>query len=104
MTRFSAAFAALGLLTLPVASFAGTTAEREPVSVRVSTQGLDVDTPDGLAKLRHRTARAITAACSSGERLKTSLSPDWQCRKELAFDASAKASELGSKRRFFAQR
>jgi UrcA family protein len=94
MKKLCAAAAALGLFALPSLASAETAKEREGVSVLVSTEGLDPATPEGLAKLRERTARAITAACKAGDRLKTSLSPDWRCRNELGFDAAVKIAAV----------
>jgi len=95
MIRKCVALAALGLLALPSLGLAEPTGGREAISIKVSTDGLDLDTPDGLAKLRDRTSQAIASACSSGERLNTGLSPDWQCRNEMGYDASMKMSALG---------
>ena len=100
MYKLSAAIAAVGLFALPAIAAPDATQEREGISVRVSTEGLDPQTPEGLARLNERTARAITAACNSGDRLRTSLSPDWRCRNELKFDAAAKIAAIVGERRF----
>jgi UrcA family protein len=86
---------ALWLASTP--AFAGTgNSVREPVSIAISTADLALNTPEGAAAFRNRTSRDIAAACSAGERLNTGLSPDWQCRRELARDALAKMAALGS--------
>lgn len=93
MNTLHAAIAALGLLSVP-AMAAGTPEKREAVAVRVSTQGLDLNTRDGVGKLRARMARAIAAACQPSDRLYTGSQPDWRCRAELGDDASVKLSAL----------
>lgn len=93
MTRLSVALAALSVCAAG-ACWAEAPVPRETVAIKVSTQGLDLNTPEGLAKLNTRIARATGDACSSGNRLNTGLSPDWQCRREMGFDASTKLSAL----------
>jgi UrcA family protein len=99
MKIMTAALAAVGLLAIPGTALADTR-DREGVTVQVSTAGLNPQTPEGLARLNQRTARAINAACSPGERLKTSLSPDWRCRNELRHDAAIKIAAISRNGRF----
>jgi UrcA family protein len=92
MIKLSVALATIGLLAAPVAASADT--PREKVAVRVSTAGLNLATPEGVAALRARTARAINEACSNSDRTGTSLSPDWQCRNELGSNADYQVAQL----------
>lgn len=60
---------------------------RERVALQVSTEGLNLAAPAGVAKLRKRLERAIAYACNPGDRLDADLSPDYQCRQEMATSA-----------------
>ncbi|MBT2133014.1 UrcA family protein [Croceibacterium sp. LX-88] len=69
---------------------------REQVALQVSTEGLNLATVDGTAKLRKRVSRAIALACNPGDRLDADLAPDFQCRREMA--ASAEPALLDASR------
>lgn len=69
---------------------------RERVDLQVSTEGLNLATVQGAAKLRQRVTRAIAAACNPGDRLDADLAPDFQCRREMA--ASAEPALLNASR------
>jgi UrcA family protein len=86
MKHFGAALAVAGLFATPALS-AEVLRGREPVSINVSTDGLDLTTQQGVRRLQVRMDRAIAAACNPGERLNADMSPDFRCRREMAADA-----------------
>lgn len=67
---------------------------RESVSIAVTAAGLDLATPQGVAQLRARVGRAVAQACNPGDRLKADLSPDWQCRREMAVSYEPAISQM----------
>jgi len=82
MKYIAAALVAASLLA-PASALAETQV-REPVSLAVSTQGLDLTRPAGVKALQSRMAKAIAAACNPGDRIGADLSPDYRCRQEMA--------------------
>lgn len=77
---------ALAAATLlgPTTVMAETPRAREPVSLAVSTQGLDLTQPAGFKALQSRMDKAIAAACNPGDRIGADMSPDYRCRREMA--------------------
>lgn len=83
MKYFGAAIAVTCLFATP-ALLAEVPRGREPVSINVSTVGLDLTTQRGVRHLQVRMDQAIAAACNPGERLNADMSPDFRCRREMA--------------------
>lgn len=75
--------------TFAATTFTATSPARETVSIRVSAQGADLNDPVEQARFNRKLTRAIAAACNPGDRLHADLSPDWQCRREMAASAAA---------------
>lgn len=97
MIQFKIALSALVLATVPTAAMAETQApKREPVSINVSTEGLDLSSANGMQTLRGRMSQAIAAACNPGDRLNANLAPDWQCRREMGAVAEAQIMRIAS--------
>lgn len=96
MKIVAAAIAAAGLVAVPAIATAATPAHeqvsviasasegREVVTMKISTSGLNLATPEGAMALRKRVHREIAAVCNPGDRLGADFSPDYQCRKEMA--------------------
>ena len=81
MKTITTALVAACLLAVP----AGLSAkDREPVSVRVSAQGVDFSNPQSVEQFRSRVSQEIAAACNPGDRVGADMTPDFQCRKEMA--------------------
>lgn len=87
MKTISIAAAAIALLATP-AMASQTIGAREPVSIRVSTAGLNLATARDQERLRLRLKRAIAEACSPQDRLSLDTSPDLQCHQEMSANAA----------------
>lgn len=72
---------------------------REPVSINVSTAGLDLTTQRGRNALRVRMDKEIAVACNPGGRLNADFSPDFQCRGEMAANARPTLLRLATEAR-----
>lgn len=79
----SLAFAMIAAGLLAGAS-AATAAERESVSLKVDTAGVDFANPASVAALRQKVERQIEAACNPGDRADADMKPDFKCRREMA--------------------
>ena len=91
MKIINTALAAACLLAVP----AGVSAtDREPVSVRVSAQGVDFSNPQSVEQFRSRVSQEIAAACNPGDRVGADMTPDFKCRKELASNLAPAMQEL----------
>jgi len=82
---------AAGLL---VGASAATAADREPVSVRIDTSGVNFADPDSIAEFRRDIARQIEAICNPGDRLDADMAPDFRCRQEMAADLEPVVAQL----------
>ncbi|HEX7858538.1 MAG TPA: UrcA family protein [Sphingobium sp.] len=95
MTKLSTAALAIALLTTPTLAAAEGVAfpTRESVSIKVSTDGLNLSLPRDQIRLRGRMQRAIATACSHADdanAVYSSYSPDRQCYQEMALNAESK--------------
>ncbi len=88
------AIVALAGLFASTAVVAAVPQGRESVSIAVTAAGLDLATPQGVAQLRARVGRAVAQACNPGDRLKADMTPDWQCRREMAAGAEPVVAQL----------
>lgn len=70
---------------------------REPVSLAVSTQGLDLTQPAGVKALQSRMDKAIAAACNPGDRIGADLSPDYRCRREMAANVGPTLQQIAAR-------
>jgi UrcA family protein len=93
MKYFGAALAVICLFATP-ALLAEVPRGREPVSINVSTAGLDLTSEQGARRLQARMNEVIAAACNPGDRLYADMSPDFRCRREMAADAWPKLQKL----------
>jgi hypothetical protein len=57
--------------------------KREAIQLRVPAT-VDVADPAAAIALRNQATRAIERACNPGDRLNADMSPDFQCRREMA--------------------
>jgi UrcA family protein len=94
MKYLYAAIAAVGLFASGTAASAATSQNREAVSISVVTAGLDLGSEQDVGKLRTRVSRAIALACNPGDRLNADMSPDYQCRREMAANAAPQLNQL----------
>lgn len=85
------AIAAMGLFASPQAASAK---PREHVSLNVSTAGYDLTKPRDVAKLRQHISDVIAATCDPSDRIGTSYTPDWKCRREMINNADASVTQL----------
>jgi len=67
---------------------------REDVSIMVSTKGIDLNDPRGVERLRNRVRQAIEKICSPADYAGGSISPDVQCRREMAANAAPTLERL----------
>ncbi len=81
MKTICTALVAAGLL---LGSSAAMAADRESVSFKVSTAGVNFADPVAVAKFRNDIAREIERVCNPVDRVEVNLSPDFQCRREMA--------------------
>jgi UrcA family protein len=80
-----AAVAAVGLLAVATTAAATTeTEQRELVSLRVNSAGVNFADPAAVAQFRREVERQIAAACNPGNRVNADTKPDFRCRRELA--------------------
>jgi len=84
MMKFSIALGVIALTAAPVFASSEALPQREPVSIRVSTSGLDLTKSSDQARLRSRVNQAIYAACNPSDPYAAGLTPDRQCRDEMA--------------------
>ncbi|WP_169800976.1 UrcA family protein [Novosphingobium naphthalenivorans] len=114
MKKWNAALAATGLLTLPamalpaialaapaesqeqgsVKVLAAPVEGREWVSVRVSTEGLDLTKTSDVIQLRTRAKRAIDEACHPKGYLNPTGARDWKCYSEMTDSAERATSRF----------
>jgi len=78
----------IGFAVLAAGLLAGTTgavaAERESVTLKISTAGVDFANPKSVAAFRRNIERQIAAACNPGDRIDADYAPDFQCCAEIA--------------------
>lgn len=60
-----------------------TESKRENIKLRLPAS-LERSDPADVIALRNRAMREIERACNPGGRLNADMSPDWQCRREMA--------------------
>jgi UrcA family protein len=96
MKTIAAALVAATLLA-PAAVMAEVPEAREPVSLTVSTQGLDLTQPAGVKALQSRMDKAIAAACNPGDRIGADLSPDYRCRQEMAANVEPTLQQIAAR-------
>lgn len=87
---------ALAALLAGVPAIASASEGREQVAVKVQTSDINLADPAALDKARARLNRAIAAACNPGDRLNADMSPDWQCRREMAASAEPAMQQLAA--------
>ena len=87
---------ALVALLAGVPALASAPEGREAVAVKVQTGDINLSDPAALDKARARLNRAIAAACNPGDRLNADMSPDWQCRREMAASAEPAMQQLAA--------
>lgn len=78
-----AAAAAAGLLTVATSAAATEADQREVVSLRVNSAGVNFADPAEVAQFRREVERQIAAACNPGDRVNADTKPDFRCRREL---------------------
>ncbi len=81
MKVISTAILAAGLLAVASAATAG---EREAVSLRIDTSGVNFADPVAVAAFHRQVERQIEAVCNPGDRINSDTKPDFACRKEMA--------------------
>jgi len=91
MKTLYTALAAVALLAGSSTAFA---APRENVSLAVSSGNVDFTNPEAVAKFRQAMERQIAAACNPGDRVGADVSPDFQCRREMAASLNPKVQQL----------
>lgn len=96
MKTICAIGAAIGLLA-GVPALASAPQGREAVSVSVRTDDINFADPADLAKVRARLDRAVAAACNPGDRIGADVTPDWQCRREMARNAEPTIQQLAQR-------
>lgn len=81
-----AAAVAAGLLSVAGAAAATETQteQREAVTLRVNSAGVNFADPAEVAAFRREVARQIEAACNPGDRVNADNKPDFRCRREMA--------------------
>lgn len=81
-----AAAVAAGLLAsaTAVAATETQTEQREAVTLRVNSAGVNFADPAEVAAFRREVARQIAAACNPGDRVNADAMPDFRCRREMA--------------------
>lgn len=79
-----AAAAAVGLLTVASAAAATETEQREAVTLRVNSAGVNFADPAAVAAFRREVERKIAEACNPGDRVNADTMPDFRCRREMA--------------------
>lgn len=94
MKTLSLALATVAMLAVPATVSAASTRNREPVTISVQTNDLDLSRPEHVERLRNRTARAIAAACNPTDRVNADTMPDWQCRREMGANAEVAMNRL----------
>lgn len=78
MKKLLIAAIAATVLTTP----AGAATKREPVSLQLSTNGVDFANPTSVDQFRRRAMREIADFCDPANQIGANM-PDNQCRKEL---------------------
>jgi len=81
MKSLGFAMIAAGLLA---GASAASAAERESVSLKVDTAGVNFADPASVAALRRQAERQIEEACNPGDRVDADMKPDFKCRREMA--------------------
>lgn len=79
-----AAAAAAGLLAVATPAAATEAEQREAVTLRVNSAGVNFADPAAVAQFRRDVERQIAAACNPGDRAGADTKPDFRCRRELA--------------------
>lgn len=94
MKILNVAVATVALLATPTIAPASSSQNREPVSVAVSAEGLDLSRPEHVQRMRTRVARAIAEACNPSDRINVKTTPDWQCRREMGANAEVAMNRM----------
>ena len=81
MKSLAIAIIAAGLLA---GASAATAAERESVSLKVDTAGVNFADPASVAELRRQVERQIEQVCNPGDRVDADMKPDFKCRRQMA--------------------
>ncbi len=85
---------ALGAMCLLAGITAADARVRENVTLHISTNSVDFADAASVAAFRKNLERGIARVCNPGDRIGADLSPDFQCRRELAASA---ARSLGAR-------
>lgn len=96
MKQFYAAGALVALLA-GVPAIASAPEGREAIAVTVQTSDINLSDPAAIRKAQLRLDRAIAAACNPGDRIGADMSPDWQCRREMAASAEPAMQQLANR-------
>jgi len=94
MIKFATALVAACLVAVPATAFAG---EREAVSLRVPTAGVDFAKPAAVEAFRSNVERQIAAACEPADRVGGNTMPDFKCRREMAASLAPAVTELAAR-------
>ncbi len=92
MSRFNALAAiAVACLSSVTPAFAQ---QRTPVTVRVSSAGLDMSKPESMARLRTRLRTSVRAACDTDSRDLMIIADSTRCVAEMQRDGDAQLAAL----------
>ena len=80
MKSLAIATIAAGLLA---GASAATAAERESVTLKVDTAGVNFADPASVAELRRQVERQIEEVCNPGDRVNADMKPDFKCRRQM---------------------
>ncbi|MBU6267726.1 MAG: UrcA family protein [Sphingomonadales bacterium] len=94
MKKFATALVAACLVAVPASAFA---ADRETVSLRVATSGVDFARPAAVDAFRANVQRQIAAACEPNDRVGADTMPDFKCRREMAASLAPAVTELAAR-------
>jgi len=94
MKTIGMAALAAGLLAVASGAFA---AEREAVSIRLDTKGVNFADPAAVSAFHRDVARQIEAVCNPGDRIDADTKPDFKCRRELAASLEPTLHQLAAR-------
>jgi UrcA family protein len=88
---------AIAIIAAGLLSSAATAAERESVSLKVDTAGVNFADPASVAELRRQVERKIEEACNPGDRVDADMKPDFKCRREMAANLDPTLYQLAAR-------
>lgn len=94
MKKLLVASAAIGLLSVPQAAFAGVPAQT--VQISVSSDGLDLSNPSDMRRLRVRISEAAAEACDPADRWIDKMLPDSTCRRAAIASVEPTVQQMAS--------